>query len=186
MSLLRRAYYNTAQFLLISGVSFTRRANRSHSRPSDDLLKQKGEQHKAGRTPPCKGQGLRRASDGVNRLFGAEKWPEPLATREAFGCGMANMLIDAYGARTLYSNYVTDMVFDYEHSYHMVIPGFENLIGKEDIDPHTVRTPAGAAGRLRRPATGTTRAMRRPSGSSRATNSAACWPCSGGASRPDL
>ncbi|RYP47016.1 hypothetical protein DL768_006876 [Monosporascus sp. mg162] len=110
-----------------------------------DLLKWKEEQHKAGRTLPCKGQGLRRASDGVTRLFGAEKWPEPLVTSDAiFGCGMANMLMAAYDARTPYSDYVTDRVFYYEHSYHKVTPGFENPFREENIDPHTVRTPAEA------------------------------------------
>ncbi|RYP23216.1 hypothetical protein DL767_008899 [Monosporascus sp. MG133] len=54
------------------------------------------------------------------------------------------MLIGACDARTLYSNYVTDMVFYYEHSYHKVFPGFENLIRKENINSHTVRTPGGA------------------------------------------
>ncbi|RYP77463.1 hypothetical protein DL769_003417 [Monosporascus sp. CRB-8-3] len=114
-------------------------------RLSDDLLKWKEEQHGVGCTLPCKGQGLQRVSDEVIRLFGAEKWPEPLVTSDAiFGCGMANMLIGAYDARTLYSNYVTDMVFYYEHSYHKVFPGFENLIREENTDLHAVRTPAGA------------------------------------------
>ncbi|RYP18104.1 hypothetical protein DL765_004116 [Monosporascus sp. GIB2] len=63
---------------------------------------------------------------------------EPLVTSEAiFSCSMTNMLIGAYDARTLYSNYVTDMVFDYEHSYHTAFPGFENLTRKENIGPHT-------------------------------------------------
>lgn len=112
---------------------------------SDDLQKWRDAQLKAGRVLPSKGEGIKRASDEVIRWFGAEEWPEPLVTGGGiFGCGMANMLIGAYDARTLYSNYCTDMVFYYEHSYHKVFPEFEELIRKYARDPHALQTPAGA------------------------------------------
>lgn len=65
-------------------------------------------------------------------------------TNAIWGSGMANMLIGAYDARTLYSNYCTDMAFYYEHGYHKVFPEFEDLIKKEAHDDHAMRTPAGA------------------------------------------
>jgi hypothetical protein len=121
----------------------------SHSsvelRRSDDLLKWKNERREAGCILPSKGEGIKHAFGQVLKLFGAEDWLEPLVmTGAVWGCGMANMLIGAYDARTLYSNHCTDMVFYYEHSYHKVFPEFEDLIKKEVRDAHATGTPAGA------------------------------------------
>jgi hypothetical protein len=44
---------------------------------SDDLLKWKNEQYESGRILPSKGDGIKRASSQVLKLFGAEGWPEP-------------------------------------------------------------------------------------------------------------
>lgn len=113
-------------------------------RLSDDLQKWKDEQIAAGRVLPSKGEGIAKASPEVIQWFGAEDWPEPLITNGGiFGCGMANMLIGGYDARTLYSNYCTDMVFYYEHSYHKVFPEFEELIKTYGRDPHALQTPGG-------------------------------------------
>ncbi|KAJ6123733.1 hypothetical protein N7471_011050 [Penicillium samsonianum] len=112
---------------------------------SEDLQKWRREQHYSGRTLPSKGYGLASASDKVVQLFGAEKWPKPLTTTNAlFGSGMMNMLIGAYDAETLYSNYCTDMAFYYEHGYHEAFPEFEETIKLAVSDHHAVHTPGGA------------------------------------------
>lgn len=114
-------------------------------RLSNDLLQWRREQYEAGRVLPSKGEGLVQASDDVLRLLGAEKWPQPLVTNGAlFGAGIANLLIGAYDSQTLYSNYCTDMVFYYEHSYHRVFPEFEELLEMALNDPIAMQTRAGA------------------------------------------
>lgn len=111
---------------------------------SPELLEWKKEQHAAGKILPSKGFGIQRASPAVLKLFNAENWPEPLIQNGSlFGCGMANMIIGAYDARTLYANYCIDMAFYYEHGYHKVFPEFEDLIKHAAADPHAMGTPAG-------------------------------------------
>ncbi|KGO53231.1 hypothetical protein PEX2_058750 [Penicillium expansum] len=112
---------------------------------SEDLQKWRREQHDSGRILPSKGYGLTPALEKVIRLFGAEKWPKPLTTTNAlFGCGMINMLIGAYDAETLFSNYCTDMAFYYEHGYEKVFPEFEDAIKSAVSDYRALHTPAGA------------------------------------------
>lgn len=81
----------------------------SHLRLSPELLEWKNEQFAKGNMVPGKGDGLKRVSDEVLKLLGAENWPEPLLTSAAlWGCGMTNMMIGGYDPRTLYSNYATE------------------------------------------------------------------------------
>lgn len=76
---------------------------------SDDLLAWKREHHGLGRIPSDSHRGRRRASNEVIQLLGAEDWPAPLLTTDVlFGAGLMNMLIGAYDARVLYSNYCVD------------------------------------------------------------------------------
>ncbi|KAK9772547.1 putative PFL domain-containing protein [Seiridium cardinale] len=113
-------------------------------RLSDELLAWKLDQHKQGRVLPGKGKGLRRTYDEVIKLLGAEHWPAPLLTGNVlFGTGWTNMLIGAYDARTLYSNYCNDLCFFYEHGYDKIFPEFEPVIVKAAEDPAARRTPHG-------------------------------------------
>lgn len=76
---------------------------------SDDILAWKGEHHALGRISSDSHRGQRRASNEVIQLLGAEDWPAPLLNTEVlFGAGLMNMLIGAYDARVLYSNYCID------------------------------------------------------------------------------
>ncbi|POS68731.1 hypothetical protein DHEL01_v212875 [Diaporthe helianthi] len=78
---------------------------------SDDLLAWRREHHlhALGRISSDSHRGRRRASNEVIQLLGAEDWPAPLLTTDVlFGAGLMNMLIGAYDARVLYSNYCID------------------------------------------------------------------------------
>ncbi|KAL9012187.1 MAG: hypothetical protein Q9173_003038 [Seirophora scorigena] len=55
----------------------------------------------------------------------------------------AGLLRGAADAPTMFSNYVTDMVFYYEHGYNYVFPSLESLLQKGLADPHALRTPGG-------------------------------------------
>ncbi|KAM0256057.1 hypothetical protein ACHAQJ_005256 [Trichoderma viride] len=111
---------------------------------SADLQSWKETQHAAGNILPPKGTGLSPASDDTLKKFGAEDWPEALKTNNAlFGCGIASLLMGAADAQTMFSNYVTDMVFYYEHGYNYVFPTLEPLLQRGLEDPHALRTPGG-------------------------------------------
>jgi hypothetical protein len=113
-------------------------------RLSDELLVWRAQQHAEGRILPGKGRGLRRTSDEVIRILGAEKWPAPLVTSNVlFGTGWTNLLIGAYDSRTLYSNYCCDMGFFYEHGFDKVFPEFEQAISESAADPKARKTPCG-------------------------------------------
>lgn len=104
-------------------------------RLSDHLEQWRREQHALGRILPSKGHGLGSVSKEALALLGAQTWPEPLVQNNTlFLSGMANMLIGASDAEVLYTNYCLDVVFFYEHSYHKVFPGFEDLV---KVQPHT-------------------------------------------------
>jgi hypothetical protein len=80
----------------------------------------------------------------VLTVLGAVDWPEAMTTNNAlFGSGMANLLIGAADVRTLFSNYVTDMAFYYEHGYHHVFPSLRQLILDGLADARALRTPGG-------------------------------------------
>lgn len=112
---------------------------------SSDLELWKEAQHAAGNILPPKGAGVAQASDSVLRIFGAAGWPEALKTNNAlFGCGIASMLMGAADAPTMFSNYVTDMAFYYEHGYGYIFPSLESLLQKGLEDPHALLTPGGA------------------------------------------
>ncbi|KUI55326.1 hypothetical protein VP1G_02677 [Cytospora mali] len=114
-------------------------------RLSEELVAWRKEQHTQGRILPGKGRGLRRTSDEVIQLLGAEQWPAPLLTNNVlFGTGWTNMLIGAYDSRTLYSNYCCDMGFFYEHGFHKIFPEFEEAISSCASDPKARNTPLGA------------------------------------------
>lgn len=113
-------------------------------RLSSDLESWKTSQHAAGNILPPKGHGLAQASDTLLEIFGAAGWPEALKTNNAlFGCGIASLLMGAADAPTMFSNYVTDMAFYYEHGYNYVFPSLEPLFEKGLDDPHALRTPGG-------------------------------------------
>ncbi|KAL8702443.1 MAG: hypothetical protein Q9201_004394 [Fulgogasparrea decipioides] len=113
-------------------------------RLSSDLERWKEAQHAVGNILPPKGTGLGQASDEVLRMFGAAGWPEALKPNNAlFGCGIANMLMGAADAPTMFSNYVTDMAFYYEHGYNYVFPSLEALLQRGLADPQALRTPGG-------------------------------------------
>ncbi|KAF5003199.1 hypothetical protein FDECE_10267 [Fusarium decemcellulare] len=113
-------------------------------RLSDELESWKQSQHAAGNILPPKGAGLSPTSDEILAIFGAENWPEALKTNNAlFGCGIASLLMGAADAPTMFSNYVTDMAFYYEHGYNYVFPSLEPLLQKGLADPHALRTPGG-------------------------------------------
>ncbi|PTB65138.1 hypothetical protein BBK36DRAFT_1122149 [Trichoderma citrinoviride] len=111
---------------------------------SADLQSWKESQHAAGNILPPKGTGLSQASAGALQKIGAAGWPDALKTNNAlFGCGIASLLMGAADAPTMFSNYVTDMVFYYEHGYNYVFPTLEPLLQKGLEDPHALRTPGG-------------------------------------------
>ena len=113
-------------------------------RLSSDLERWKDAQHAAGNILPPKGAGLSQASDKVLGIFGAAGWPEALKTNNAlFGCGIASLLMGAADAPTMFSNYVTDMAFYYEHGYDHVFPSLEPLLQRGLADPQALRTPGG-------------------------------------------
>ncbi|KAI4217425.1 MAG: hypothetical protein LQ351_000020 [Letrouitia transgressa] len=113
-------------------------------RLSSDLESWKEAQHAAGNILPAKGTGLSQASDQVLRTFGAASWPEALKTNNAlFGCGIASLLMGAADAPTMFSNYVTDMAFYYEHGYNFVFPSLESLLQRGLADPQALRTLGG-------------------------------------------
>lgn len=121
-------------------------------RLSSDLERWKEDQHAAGNILPPKGAGLGQASDKVLRAFGAADWPEAMKTNGAlFGCGIADLFIGAADAPSMFSNYVTDMAFYYEHGYNHVFPSLEPLLQRGLADPRALRTPGG---RERRDAVG--------------------------------
>ncbi|KAK7733311.1 hypothetical protein SLS53_008208 [Cytospora paraplurivora] len=131
------------------------KSNGSHStlgivnvRLSEALLLWRREQHSQRRILPGKSRGMKRASDEVIHLLGAENWPAPLLTNNVlFGTGWTNMLIGAYDPQTLYSNYCCDMAFFYEHGYHKVFPEFEKAINESAADRTARDTPLGAGRR---------------------------------------
>lgn len=113
-------------------------------RLSSDIERWKNTQHSLGHILSPKGAGLQQASDEVLKILGAESWPEALKTNNAlFGCGIASLLMGAANAPTMFSNYVTDMTFYYEHGYHSVFPSLEQLLQKGLADPEALRTPGG-------------------------------------------
>ena len=121
-------------------------------RLSSDLERWKESQHAVGNILPPKGAGLSQASDKVLRFFGAAGWPEALKTNNAlFGCGLTDLLVGAADAPTVFSNYVTDMAFYWEHGYNHIFPSLESLLQKGLADPHALAT---LGGRERRNAVG--------------------------------
>lgn len=109
-----------------------------------DLQNWKDSQHAAGNILPPKGTGLSVASDVTLKKLGASDWPDAMKTNNAlFGCGIAALLMGAADARTMFSNYVTDMAFYYEHGYNYVFPTLEPLLQRGLEDPHALRTPGG-------------------------------------------
>lgn len=111
---------------------------------SSDLKCWKEAQRAIGNILPSKGRGLVQASDKVLQTFGATSWPKVLTTNDAlFGCGITDLLIGAADVSTMFSNYVTDMEFYYEHGYNHVFPALEPLIKKGLADSHALRTLGG-------------------------------------------
>lgn len=111
---------------------------------SPELQSWKESQHAIGNILPPKGTGLSQASEATVRKFRATDWPEALKTNNAlFGCGIASWLMGAADAPTMFSNYVTDMVFYYEHGYNYVFPTLDSLLQKGLEDPHALHTPGG-------------------------------------------
>ncbi|KAG6037166.1 hypothetical protein E4U41_005300 [Claviceps citrina] len=121
-------------------------------RLSPQLEQWKHAQHAMGKILPPKGPGLAQASPKILDILGATGWPEALTTNNAlFGCGIASLFMGAADVRTMFSNYVTDMVFYYEHGYNHVFPSLERLLHHGLTDRHALRTPGG---RQRREAVG--------------------------------
>ncbi|CAM0948881.1 unnamed protein product [Alopecurus aequalis] len=113
-------------------------------RLSPELAQWKSTQHAMGNVLPPKGEGLNKASPQVLAVLGAADWPEPMTTNNAlFGSGIGNLLIGAADVRTLFSNYVTDMAFYYEHGYNHVFPSFHRLLQDGLADDHALRTLGG-------------------------------------------
>ncbi|RAH53452.1 hypothetical protein BO85DRAFT_462858 [Aspergillus piperis CBS 112811] len=91
-----------------------------------------------------KGNGLARVPEKVVELLNPRDWPEPLLTRAAlFGSGLFNMLCGAHDAHTLYSSYCADMIFCWEHAYHLVFPDFVKTLEQAIHDTHALVTPGG-------------------------------------------
>ena len=115
-----------------------------HLRLSEDLQLWKDEQAQLGHVLPPKGSGLTRCSDQVLQMMGAQDWPDPLITTNALsGSGLANFLMGAADAQTMFSNYINDMVFYYEHGYNYIFPSLEPLINRSLADAHALRTQGG-------------------------------------------
>ncbi|XP_044947924.1 uncharacterized protein LOC123397467 [Hordeum vulgare subsp. vulgare] len=113
-------------------------------RLSPELALWKSTQHAIGNMLPTKGAGLIQATPQVLALLGATDWPEAMKTTNALsGSGMANLLIGASDVRTLFSNYVVDMAFYYEHGYHKAFPSFSRLLHDGLADARSLRTPGG-------------------------------------------
>ncbi|KAI9899775.1 hypothetical protein N3K66_006236 [Trichothecium roseum] len=113
-------------------------------RLSPELEQWKENQRQAGKVLPPKGAGLSQASDETVEILGVRDWPEALKTNNAlFGCGIASLLMGAADAPTMFSNYVTDMAFYYEHGYNYVFPALEPLLQKAIEDPFARRTFQG-------------------------------------------
>ncbi|KAI4185944.1 MAG: hypothetical protein L6R41_003812 [Letrouitia leprolyta] len=115
-------------------------------RLSSELERWKEAQHTIGNILPPKGPGLAQASDQVLNIFGAASWPKALKTNNAlFGCGIASLLmgIGVADAPTVFSNYLTDMVFYFEHGYNHVFPTLESLLQKALTDTQALRTLGG-------------------------------------------
>ncbi|KAI4986943.1 hypothetical protein ZWY2020_019573 [Hordeum vulgare] len=113
-------------------------------RLSPELALWKSTQHAIGNMLPTKGAGLIQATPQVLALLGATDWPEAMKTTNALsGSGMANLLIGASDVRTLFSNYVVDMAFYYEHGYHKAFPSFSRLLHDGIADARSLRTPGG-------------------------------------------
>ncbi|KAG5952178.1 hypothetical protein E4U53_001449 [Claviceps sorghi] len=113
-------------------------------RLSPQLEQWKREQHELGNILPPKGAGLSQASPQVLATLGATDWPEAMTTNNAlFGCGIASLLIGAADVHTMFSNYVTDMAFYYEHGYDHVFPSFDRLLHLGLTDGHALRTLGG-------------------------------------------
>ena len=111
---------------------------------SSELECWKKEQYAVGNVLPPKGTGLAQASDKALEILGTTDWPEALKTNNAlFGCGIASLLMGAADASTMFSNYVTDMAFYYEHGYNHVFPSLEPLLQKGLADPQALRTLGG-------------------------------------------
>ncbi|KAF4633183.1 hypothetical protein G7Y89_g4930 [Cudoniella acicularis] len=111
---------------------------------SESLQQWRKDQHSTGRVLPSKGNGITPASMEVLEVFRVHDWPPPLLTNNAmFGAGVTNMLIGAYDAETLYSNYCNDVAFYYEHGYHKVFPEFESLLKQASNDAHAMQTLGG-------------------------------------------
>lgn len=113
-------------------------------RLSNELLAWKMSQKEQGRILPAKGRGLRRVSDEVISLLGAENWPAPMLTSNVlFGTVWSDLMIGAHDAETLYSNCCNDLGFYYEHGYDKFFPEFEPSIRGSVEDPIFRRTPYG-------------------------------------------
>lgn len=113
-------------------------------RLSPELEQWKESQRQAGKVLPPKGAGLSQATDETVEILGVRDWPEALKTNNAlFGCGIASLLMGAADAPTMFSNYVTDMAFYYEHGYNYVFPALEPLLQKAIEDPFARRTFQG-------------------------------------------
>ncbi|KAL8844448.1 MAG: hypothetical protein Q9205_005353 [Flavoplaca limonia] len=113
-------------------------------RLSPELESWKVAQHAIGNILPAKGAGLSQASDNVLEILKAAGWPEALKTNNAlFGCGIASLLMGAADVPTMFSNYVTDMAFYYEHGYNYIFPSLESLLQKGLADPQALHTPGG-------------------------------------------
>lgn len=113
---------------------------------SDDLLAWKREHHGLGRIPSDSHRGRRRrASNEVIQLLGAEDWPAPLLTTELlFGAGLMNMLIGAYDARVLYSNYCVDIDSFHEPTSDRSSREFDRPPSMFATFPKPQRNPLGA------------------------------------------
>ncbi|KAG5921171.1 hypothetical protein E4U42_005951 [Claviceps africana] len=113
-------------------------------RLSPQLEQWKTEQHALGNILPPKGAGMCQASPQVLATLGAMDWPEAMTTNNAlFGCGIASLLIGAADVHTMFSNYVTDMAFYYEHGYDRVFPSLDRLLHRGLTDRHALRTLGG-------------------------------------------
>jgi hypothetical protein len=156
---LRRLSYHASTFVIevfedvedASGASSQESLSSPGSGPrvtqlklSPELEQWKSSQHAIGNVLPPKGAGLSPVSQEILHILGAEHWPEALKTTNAlFGCGIASLLMGAADSPTMFSNYVTDMAFYYEHGYNYVFPNLEPLLEKGLDDPHALRTPGG-------------------------------------------
>lgn len=111
---------------------------------SDDLLAWKREHHGLGKISLDSHRGRRRASNEVIQLLGAEDWPAPLLTTDVlFGAGLMNMLIGAYDARVLYSNYCVDTDSFYEPTSEGSSPELDKPASIFAAFPKSQKVPLG-------------------------------------------